>query len=279
MSQTLDKTSVYSEYVIVTPEKAASLLQCNTGNRPLSNATVLFYSKQMADGKWHPETDESIKLSISGSLIDGQHRLHSIIKAGVNLRMKITYNLPEDAFKYIDQGKKRSASDVLSIAGVINASTVAGIIKSHDALTKGNSIDRGGNKTLSNEDIYLIYQHRPKFWDEVATKAGRIYQSLNKTAPPSFIGAHYAIFCGIDHDDADIFFERVGTGLGIMSVYDPCKLLRDYFMKQLDVKTKVKNTVQYSGALTIKAWNLFRTKKEIKHLRWTPLQEEYPIPR
>ena len=59
----------------VTAEVAAAWLGANTRNRGLRHARIDQYAEDMKAGRWHP-TGETIKFSVSGRLLDGQHGAH-----------------------------------------------------------------------------------------------------------------------------------------------------------------------------------------------------------
>lgn len=259
---------------------AQEFLKRNPINRRISPKQVKYYAQQMLKGDWCSDTDESIKISINRNLLDGQHRLMAVVSADMAVKMRITYNLPDDVFRYIDQGKKRSAQDVLHIAGVPNSSLIAGIIKSHNILSRGNVGTRASQAeaALSNEDIFIIYQQRPEYWQDTIARVQRWYKSFHKIINPSFIGAHYTLFQDLHVDQARTFFEKVCTGIGLNKQNEPCKLLRDYFLRQLDLKGKKANSMQYTSALVIKAWNLFRQSKEVSYLKWDSSREDFPSP-
>lgn len=271
---------IYSLFEEITPARAQEILKNNNINRRISNAAVAHYANQMKNNNWFSETDESIKVSKGGNLLDGQHRLLAIIKSGIPLLLKVTYNLPEDAFRFIDQGKKRSAPDVLFIAGVKNASGVAGIIKSHTLIKRGASSTERDQVSagLSNEDIFALYQKRPEYWQDANNKAQAWYKSFHRIINPSFIGAHFTLFQDLNVDDAKSFFEKLCTGIGLNNPKDSVRLLREYFLRQLDLKGKKSNTVSYNSALVIKAWNFYRQNKEMSFLKWDSSREAFPKP-
>jgi hypothetical protein len=68
--------------MMVTPELAKQWLEANTHNRPLSEELVIAYMVDMLDGRWQYNGD-AIRFDHTGRLIDGQHRLHACIEAGV----------------------------------------------------------------------------------------------------------------------------------------------------------------------------------------------------
>jgi len=67
------------EILQIGPEIAQAILGGHDNFRNVSNATVALYSRLMESGRWY----KSILLfNNDGELVDGQHRLHAIIKSG-----------------------------------------------------------------------------------------------------------------------------------------------------------------------------------------------------
>jgi hypothetical protein len=100
-----------SQVEIVTPELAKLYLQNNDGNRPLRKSWIDYLSESIKRGEWQA-THQGIAFSKNGRLLDGQHRLHAIIKANIPVNIFITRNVNESAFKVLDCGAKRTISDL-----------------------------------------------------------------------------------------------------------------------------------------------------------------------
>lgn len=99
---------------IVTPEVASRLLENNEGNRRVRPAVVTKYAAAMIYGSWRA-TPEAIIVSKTGKLLNGQHRLHAIIKAGVAIPLFLVRNVEDGVFEALDRGATRSAADALGI--------------------------------------------------------------------------------------------------------------------------------------------------------------------
>src|ERR1044071_5653365 len=100
------KVTVFAN-VEVTPEIAADLLTLNDENRPVKPSVVKQYVDDMRKGKWHFAGD-SVKISKTGRLLDGQHRLMAIVQSGIPQTFNIQSGLENDSFQVMDIGKLRS---------------------------------------------------------------------------------------------------------------------------------------------------------------------------
>ncbi len=101
--------------VAITPELAAEWLKRNTiHNRNICWPKVDHYAELIVADRW-VDTPEGIAFDVDGNLINGQHRLHAIVKANKTVTMQVAKNCPRDAFKGIDIGLPRGPADFFTI--------------------------------------------------------------------------------------------------------------------------------------------------------------------
>lgn len=96
----------------ITPRIANSYLEFNNNNRPLRKTHIRSLAFDMMNGDWQV-THQGIAFDTTGRLIDGQHRLHAIIEAGVPIQMLVTRGCSSSSFSILDRGANRSPSDIL----------------------------------------------------------------------------------------------------------------------------------------------------------------------
>lgn len=115
---------------LVTPEVAEQWMEKNTSNRRLSLPLVERYARDMGAGKWELN-GETVKFDSSGRVIDGQHRLAAIIRSGKTCRLHVATGLPvrRGIVATIDNGRPRSAGDVLRMNGFASHSRMASIAR------------------------------------------------------------------------------------------------------------------------------------------------------
>lgn len=103
--------------VTITPDMAYAWLEnpsFNIMNRPVRQSDVNNWAAIMRRGEWQLNGD-SIRISKTGKLLDGQHRLYACIEANTEFQAYLIEGLEDEVFDSIDVGKKRSASDMLKI--------------------------------------------------------------------------------------------------------------------------------------------------------------------
>ena len=94
---------------------AEEFLTHNIRNRNIRLPYVDELATYMRQGKWDV-THQGIAFYEDGTLFDGQHRLHAIIKAGIPVKMMVTYGIPL-ATTHADTGLKRSEADLVKLMG------------------------------------------------------------------------------------------------------------------------------------------------------------------
>lgn len=111
--------SIVAEMCFVTPPAALALLEKNTHNRKLSEATVGKYAEEIKSGQWLP-VPQGIGLDDQPieTLMDGQHRLAAIVKANEGAWLLIVRNLPAAAQEKIDRQKRRVLAEAFALSGL-----------------------------------------------------------------------------------------------------------------------------------------------------------------
>jgi len=103
--------------LLITPEMAKRWLeQSNDHNRPISQAHCERLARDMREGRWKL-THEGIAFSANGRLVDGQHRLASILLAGRSIEMFVWLDVSAETLMTINNGRPRDLVDLLSLSG------------------------------------------------------------------------------------------------------------------------------------------------------------------
>ncbi len=273
----MNNNEVIIKREFISPERAQQLLEGNGVNRKLQKGVITNYVNQMKKGQWHEDTADTVKISPTGRLLDGQHRLNAIVKNGTGYHFFIAYNVSEDAFSVIDTGKRRNSADTLTIAGVHNATSTGGGITTFLILKQGRSVHgrRKADMGITNEDVMNEYNSRPDFWNHIVTKGCNYYVGFNRTLTPSTIIGWYAMLSDIDYDKADVFMDKLCTGIGFQTRTDPIAQVRAILEKSKSSRHKLTNA--YKTAILIKAWNYFFESKEVNLFKYDERTEKYPV--
>ena len=101
----------------ITPKMAKEYLANNCEyNRRVNDRRVAIYAEDMKAGEWQLN-GEAIQFNKHGILINGQHRLNAIIRAGIPVKMMVVRGV-EDNVDLFDRGNARSTYQSLLMGGI-----------------------------------------------------------------------------------------------------------------------------------------------------------------
>ena len=118
------------ETKMIGPDEAEAILATTSFNRPVSSSRVITLANEMRTGKWQLN-GETIVISETGKLLDGQHRLYAIMEAKKHVQVILVYGAPDIAFETIDTGRARTGGDIFAMRGykhTLVSSATAGMI-------------------------------------------------------------------------------------------------------------------------------------------------------
>lgn len=94
----------------ITPQVAQAILARNHGNRKPREGLITAMVYAMKNGQWLDNGDP-IHVATNGRLLNGQHRLMAVQRAGFSYHGVVVYGVDEAAFITYDRHAKRSMSD------------------------------------------------------------------------------------------------------------------------------------------------------------------------
>lgn len=262
----------------ITPSLANKYLELNTKNRTLRQNHVAYLIQLILDGEWR-QTGEPIRFSGTLDknnlpekrtvLLDGQHRLTAFLASGKkSLLFEVIDELPVDSFQYMDQGRPRSAADVLTIDGYKNTNVLAGVGRALYLFDKGGIQEywktaQGGARKATNHEIldYVRQHEKPvKFAIKEATHhIAKISMSFAAHA------SSYYLFRRKSVSDCEKFFYLLGTGEKLTKT-NPIYHLRGIIIDQRLHRKKLSRMsirTRELMILNIIAWNAFRNGERI----------------
>ena len=240
----------------ISPDVARQYLEANSHNRPLSGAVVKNYTAEMRAGEWMMNA-EAIKFDWNGRLVDGQHRLRALIRAGTTLEFLVARNLDPECFKSIDTGRARNAADIVGLRGIKYHAAVA---SAYRQLWRYLNRDKS-KRRISNMQLLEFMDEHPRL-GELATVA------LNK---PYYVGkvlsqaAHVLVFyivCVIDEPRGQIFFQCLARDRA--DAPSQVAYLRRR-LTQLDSEA-LKPTAAVKLAMLIETWNHYLASRKLERL-------------
>lgn len=257
-------------WVPIDPDTAARWLKRNPKNRKISSTDVATYARDMAAGNWLL-TGEAIKFAPDGRLLDGQHRLLAIIKAGVTITMLVIRNVSEDAQSVMDTGKKRTASDALDIAGHKHTTNLAAAAKIGLALEADAADADRYSPTHSEIADWIDANPDIKYACEFARPIAR-----RTDCPPAVVAYTFFVFARIDMFEAAQFWTGAADKVGLKPG-DPVIALTNRFAEARRNRERLAKRTQIS--LVFRAWNTRRQGKTMRFIRVnSPTGGLIPIP-
>lgn len=254
----------------IDPLMATEMLPYNTKNRPLKKAWVEELARRINSGQWMRSTD-MIAFSSQGRLINGQNRLHAIVRAGKAADAWVWFGAPDNLFEILDQQKTRGVGDILSIDGVPYYNFVAAAMQFVIQYESERKRVASGVKNMSPLEIASEFHYRhKKMLDHV-----EITTTSKRYGRPSLMLALKYLCAKQSPELAERFFAQVCTGIGLTSkssgAYRAHQLLEDERGKSGDERMRSWTMM----ALLIKCWNAERKELRMQSLRFGS-EEQFP---
>lgn len=231
-------------------------------NRKVRPSLVKRLAHDLTEGRW-VFNGQTIVIDQRGFILDGQHRLHACVQAGIPLFTMTVRGLDPQIMTTLDSGESRSKRDVLGMAGMVEANILAGAITLVKAYRDGTIATTHRHRTpVSNTEIlelaegpYLpvvgsvawvseITRRQPRIMTK--TEAAALHAILQDAAPAHVVGRWFS----------ELLQGRELSGNRLKLHH---RLQTAYYSKQ----RKDRLTRQERMAFTIKAWNADRTGEEI----------------
>jgi len=256
--------SLHQTTETITPDRAFELLEHNTKNRNIRQSLIDRYAREMKAGRWRLN-GETIIISDTGRILDGQHRLWAVIEADTPIQTAMAYDVDEDTFDTIDMGATRTAADVFKIGDVTDPALAQGTIKWLWRYTNSRILAK---QNCSPKKALELYAECPEIADSYP--AGR---SVNQFVPKNVGAALHYMFSLVDAPLADTFFKAMASGdfdVGQSAI----KACRECIMSRL-MKDPKSLPAEDRCAMFIKAWNGYYEGRDLRKIRFAK-SEKFP---
>lgn len=252
------KKNPIAEVVTLTPVLASLLLERNSANRPISKTGKNEIKQDIANGRF-VFNGESIIVSDTGILNDGQHRCINVLEAGIAIQTVIVFGPKEETRYSVDSGKSKTVSNYLAMKGRkythILGAAVSFVIqwKSRGYLNHGNEYTRPSKQAILEGADHL------RGIDASVEFTSAAMKSVGSHAVLAF--CHYAFWKASSRENADHFMTKLMEGDGLKKG-DPILYCRN---RLLGMGRGV-----HAGAraeLVFKCWNAWRSGHTIDHFK------------
>ncbi len=269
------------EVVEMTPAKAKELLLRNpVGNRILRSPQLNKIANEIKSGQWK-FTGDPIKISKSGILLDGQHRLSGVIAAGIPAKMAIIWGIDDEVFSVLDTVHlNRGPADFLKLNNIKNPSLTAAVVKR--LLVWEKTQDKSQFNMSSNISRFIVPREITEYGTVNDAEIQSTISMVARTAIVKNCGAGSAFIAAIiivnrvDPVATNGFTRDVIDGV-MLQKNSPAMLLRNKMMEPpMRGRASIWNTELM--AVTIKAWNYHVIGKEVSRLLWVHGRDKFPQP-
>jgi len=268
-AHTSQAADVRGELMVITPTMAGDLLKRKLPNRPLSKARVRVMIEDMRAGRWQTN-GESIILTESLEVIDGQHRLQAVYESGVSITALVVVGIAPDVAMSIDQGRAKVGSDLLYMVGLEQAKELASTSRWLYRYERNQM--RVQRSELRNGDLPAYVESRPSL--PASLPWGRLLRDLLPQSCASML--HY-VTSQKDAGLAKRFVDALAHGDALKRDH-PAHVARERLLR--DKSPKNHAGVLSRAALLVLAWNCVRLDRAMPgSLTWKGVSDvaaEFP---
>lgn len=179
----------YTKTITLTPHLAGKLLASNYENqRTLGVNKAEAMARDIRGGRWNNKIAwaDPLMLTPGGKLMNGQHRCKAVILADKPITVDVRYNVPEEYFTNIDNGRSRDATQFIKTK---NASIVGSVAKFANCIELGRSLthaingrvaDAYGNRPVSasRSELLEYINNNTSELEQIAAKAQKIVKAF-----------------------------------------------------------------------------------------------------
>lgn len=238
----------------IDPDTARQYLEHIEDNtRPVAQYLINYLAAVISRGEW-VLTHQGIAFNTNGNLADGKHRLYAIVAAGTPCTMMVTRGMPPDRFTAMDIGKRRSASDMLAVAGEPHSIVLAGTLR-HLLLYETADVAEWRRARISPDQLLDTLQRHPGARESAKAGQGMTKVRLSPTAAAT---AHYLIHQAWPDAPVDDWYAQLRSGANFAPGAPGLKL-RNYALtaRERPATPAERRTLKsvLHMALLIRAWN------------------------
>lgn len=255
----------------VTPSIAQTWLDSNEEKqRHLIPAKLSQFVKDMSEGRWH-ENGESIIFNIKGGLMDGQHRLHAIVKTGITLHeCCVVTDVNPNAFISIDTGANRTGRSIMEMHGQKNAAMKASTCR-QIALFKeyGAHPGMGNTEKMPMTNALLLAALESEDAVQEVVEAVLKHPCAMRFIPPSHLCFFMWRLRGSLYEKAKQFLNDLDKGECLAKTNPVLSLRRKLFEAPRALSRSCSYTPAAKWVFLTKAWNAYVTNTPLMVLKWS----------
>jgi len=259
---TASKKKPSAEIVTLTPVLAQLLLDRNPKNRPLSMRNVDCLTQDIANGAF-VFNGESIVVTKTGVMGDGQHRCIGVLQTGKSIEVCIVFGPEEDTRYTIDSGKSKTLSNYLAMKGRLYTHALGPAVTYYLQWRQYGTIARqGANQKAMTPTKAAVLKGADNLrgFDASIEFTAPCMKTTRSHAVLAF--CHYAFVKRTDRATADWFVGMIINGEGLRKG-DPAYYCRERLLNLAYSRAEQKAEVIF------RCWNAWRRNEKVNVLRLT----------
>lgn len=249
------------EIATITPEIAKHILENNADNRPVRKRLLNKIIADINEGRWELN-GESIVISKTGELNDGQHRLLGCVETRKPIDSVLVFGMERRTRLTVDVGTARTAGDFLGMSGAEHKASAAATAKLLLSVKAGGY---GGEYTPGA--IQALYWSAHKKIDRACALVAE--EPFFKRYGGAPLSAAHVLTAPKSLERAEQFFAKLATGERL-SAGSPILALRDRLVELHRERRRPWHKLE----LILRYWNAFIDGDKIE--RKIPLQNKFP---
>lgn len=246
-----------TEIVTLSPELAMVFLSRNAGNRHVSETNLERIKKDILHGNW-VFNGESIVISDTGELNDGQHRCRAVVETGVPVRMAIVIGAKRETRMTLDQGATRTIGHYLSMKGHTHANALGTAVNYYAQYKERGQLSNSGHLRPTKAEMLLYIEKHRGLSESVSYVSRPGASSIASIGMLAF--CRYAFFEAAGEDAANEFIDRLLSGAGLHQG-NPILYCRNRL-----IETKTRANIQERAELIFKAFNAWRLGERVERI-------------
>lgn len=246
-----------SEIVTLTPVLAQLILERNPINRPINKRNASDLVQDVANKRF-VFNGESIIISDTGVLNDGQHRCQTVVETKIPIPVVIVFGPKEETRFTVDTGKSKTVSNFLAMKGRMYTHTLGAASGYFLQWSKTGVVSINGLDRPSKQAI-LIAADEIKGIDKSVEFTVHCMKSIRSHAVLAF--CHNVFWKRSGRDAADEFIGKLidGDGLRKGTPLWYCRERLNGMPRGTTAQTRIE--------LIFKCWNAWRRGEGITHLK------------
>jgi hypothetical protein len=251
------RKSPVAEVVTLTPVLASLLLERNPVNRPIGKYNMETLRADISGSRFM-FNGESLVVSDTGVLIDGQHRCSTVIETRQSIQTVIVSGPSEEARFTIDIGKPKTAANFLHMKGGVDTNNLSATIGLLIQYANTGTLVYGSVRATKTQIVEGFERFRGV---EASVEAvhGATKMKLGSRSALAF--CHYTFKRRAGAEAADLFMQKLIEGDGLRKG-DPIYCARDRLLK-LDRGARAEIRIE----IVFKAWNAWRRSETLHSIR------------